>query len=202
MGSLEAEITTIDAEISKLQARRAETFSKLDIKRTSVSEFKALISPLKELPTELISRIFEVYAHGANTLDLSVKSPKPPWFLGHICSRWRQVALTSPNLWNFFIFGGNTVTPSTDIAKELRHRAGASKIACLFEWYNLNQIFKTLGEDTRRLRCLTFDLKKTLLSSEEVSTVSLTSLEALRLTIHSKSRNFVETLRPISAEVP
>lgn len=63
------DIRAMDAEISMKKAR--------------ITTLKILISPIKDLPNELISRIFEQYAHGPNPVS---DGDTPPWYLGHICS--------------------------------------------------------------------------------------------------------------------
>lgn len=49
-------------------------------------------SPIKKLPNEILSLIFE---------ECSAKNPKAPLILGAICRRWRMVLLTTPRAFSF-----------------------------------------------------------------------------------------------------
>ena len=75
---------------------------------TLIDRLKTIIAPHKRLPHELLADIF----HLALPDDFRVRVPcrffSPahkrehalPWSFGHICSSWRQVALTDHRLWN------------------------------------------------------------------------------------------------------
>ncbi|KAF9460167.1 hypothetical protein BDZ94DRAFT_1170168, partial [Collybia nuda] len=80
----------VEDEILRVQLVVDNLLSQLETKKVKILTLKGMVSPIKHLPNELISVIFEEYA--VSLLD-------PPWILGHICSRWRRVALTTPKLW-------------------------------------------------------------------------------------------------------
>lgn len=64
-----------------------------------IARLKAVIAPHELLPPELLAYIFLLCLGN----DLATWPPKlsdPPWIFGHICSRWRNIALGEPRLWN------------------------------------------------------------------------------------------------------
>ncbi|KAJ7509451.1 hypothetical protein B0H11DRAFT_1959698 [Mycena galericulata] len=63
-----------------------------------VRSHKAIVSPLRQLPSEIICRIFVMTLPPLRRLEM----PRAPWFLGHICQRWRDIAVGLPILWSSF----------------------------------------------------------------------------------------------------
>jgi hypothetical protein len=70
-----------------------------------VDDYRALVSPIRHLPYEVIREIFHhlvncdpVVAHPATKLI------NGPWSLSHVCSLWRAVCLATPSLWSRIFF--------------------------------------------------------------------------------------------------
>ncbi|KAJ6463570.1 hypothetical protein C8R45DRAFT_1177472 [Mycena sanguinolenta] len=95
-------LARIDDQIARLRSRLAQ----LEAQRVSLSKHlernKSILSPLRCLPPEILVEIFSwtlpsiVSVRRCGSFDVT----HPPWTLGHISSRWRAVALTSPSLWS------------------------------------------------------------------------------------------------------
>jgi len=60
-----------------------------------INSHKAIFSPWRKLPTELL---VEIFLFCVDEYDDSVHD-KPPWVLGQICRPWRRVALSTCGLW-------------------------------------------------------------------------------------------------------
>ncbi|KAJ7461934.1 hypothetical protein FB451DRAFT_1496226 [Mycena latifolia] len=61
-----------------------------------IAKHKGARSPLRWLPTELISLIFKFTNIPPPAL---FEDRSPPWALGQVCVRWRAIALAEPTLW-------------------------------------------------------------------------------------------------------
>ncbi|KAJ8073936.1 hypothetical protein PM082_012215 [Marasmius tenuissimus] len=89
----EEQIRKLDEEISYLQARRQAL-------REFVIHHRALLSPHRRLPTEIWASIF-VKCLPDNELGLCSRSTQDaPLLLTTICRQWREIALSTPELWN------------------------------------------------------------------------------------------------------
>ncbi|KAF9461459.1 hypothetical protein BDZ94DRAFT_1167619, partial [Collybia nuda] len=87
--SLDTEIATTPPNIEELQLQRKA-------KSDKIATWRALTSVIKDIPNEILSKIFVTYAQDP---DPKWIFPRPPWVLGWVCARWRQVALTIPEIW-------------------------------------------------------------------------------------------------------
>ncbi|KAJ7659167.1 hypothetical protein DFH06DRAFT_437341 [Mycena polygramma] len=81
-----------------------EAIAKLKLEREILENHLAsYIYPVLTLPNEVVSEIFlqsldpsDSPFHPSNSL---LAGPASPLFLGHICQRWRDIALSTPSLW-------------------------------------------------------------------------------------------------------
>ncbi|KAJ7117478.1 hypothetical protein C8R44DRAFT_790808 [Mycena epipterygia] len=89
-GLLNAKIASLRLSLDKLLKER-ET---LDIE---IEKHKGGLSPLRRMPTEIISLIFTF------TLPPHVPDAESaPWTVSAVCARWRAIALSQPYFWNSF----------------------------------------------------------------------------------------------------
>ncbi|KAJ7656532.1 hypothetical protein DFH06DRAFT_1091449 [Mycena polygramma] len=89
---LDARIAPLKAELEKLQRER----DALDVE---IRKHEGALSPLRRLPTEIISAIFTLalppFASCSNLMNVQ----EGPWVLSAVCSRWRAVVLSQPCFW-------------------------------------------------------------------------------------------------------
>ena len=65
-----------------------------------VRSHKSVLSPVRCLPNEIVQ---EIFSHFIPSYQYSRGGPRYsdiPWILGHICRRWRTIAMSLPCLWN------------------------------------------------------------------------------------------------------
>jgi len=111
----EMECQSLDAEILRLQNKRARYASHME-------KLHMVLAPSKHLPPEILAKIFTPCLEWHDSMSRSLKIPvenvnstwqgqqRPdplpalPWILGHICSRWRRIALGEQCLWNSISF--------------------------------------------------------------------------------------------------
>ncbi|GLB44676.1 hypothetical protein LshimejAT787_1800130 [Lyophyllum shimeji] len=129
----------IDETLSSLDQR----IEQLLIERESVARRRARVhialAPHKRLPTEIIGQIFACAVDG-DPVEFPIKQSQLFWVLRQVCSRWRQVALNDPRIWNAISIDGfrlkgrellniasfiTTVIPRTGLLSlAFRHRDG------------------------------------------------------------------------------
>ncbi|KIJ92657.1 hypothetical protein K443DRAFT_76470, partial [Laccaria amethystina LaAM-08-1] len=79
--------------LSDLRARQRE-------QRRLLKKCKSLRSLVRSLPDELLSQIFmECIPERGVTVCLETSLREAPMLLCHVCSKWRSVAFSTPQLW-------------------------------------------------------------------------------------------------------
>ncbi|KAJ8088714.1 hypothetical protein AAF712_007343 [Marasmius tenuissimus] len=105
--SLSTTINQLQASIDDLKSRRRE----LDV---LVTAYKSVLNPCRQLPNEVLAEIFVLCTSGRdtnipkranappenNSYPSTLDTKQPPWVLGQVCARWRNLALSLPKLWS------------------------------------------------------------------------------------------------------
>ncbi|TDL18150.1 hypothetical protein BD410DRAFT_793647 [Rickenella mellea] len=83
-----------------------------------------LSTPIVSLAPELLCSIFSHCVSNdqpkdARSSDSIRCSFRAPLLLGRVCSRWRDVTISSPKLWSSCAVGADRDPPETDLAKDL-----------------------------------------------------------------------------------
>jgi len=95
-------IKSISVEISDLEieaARILEPFRrKHDLLLEQLSSHRRLLSPVRRLPVEILREVFLCCL--SNNPDSWMKQYECPLLLTRVCSRWRRLALSMPQLWS------------------------------------------------------------------------------------------------------
>ncbi|KAK7001320.1 hypothetical protein R3P38DRAFT_2730993, partial [Favolaschia claudopus] len=84
------ELALIDARIRELSEQR-------DKLQTYIHAHKALISPTRRLPRDILEEIFLKCIPSGRCAVISVK--EAPFLLCGVCSAWRTIAMSTPKLW-------------------------------------------------------------------------------------------------------
>ncbi|KAJ7657786.1 hypothetical protein DFH06DRAFT_1197148 [Mycena polygramma] len=87
----------LDDEIADLQKAIDKLAQERDGLGAFVKAHKALISPVRRLPLDIIQEIFLACLPTYRNCVMSAK--EPPVLLGRICSSWRAISLSTPRLW-------------------------------------------------------------------------------------------------------
>ncbi|TFK70803.1 hypothetical protein BDN72DRAFT_794777, partial [Pluteus cervinus] len=90
-------LNNLDDELVRLQAQVDEVARKREAVKDYIDAHKALLSPIRRLPPEILAEVF------INCLPTN-RNParsiiEAPLLLGRICSSWRRIALNTPRLW-------------------------------------------------------------------------------------------------------
>ncbi|KAJ6541866.1 hypothetical protein B0H19DRAFT_327400 [Mycena capillaripes] len=105
--SLDTEVTSLEAEIAVLKARLAAVAQLRDRERATSIALRSLLAPIRTLPIELMTEIFRLTIHdGPLPVDHhSSDYTRPLHFkdalrVSHVCSDWRRVVNSTPQLWS------------------------------------------------------------------------------------------------------
>ncbi|KAK6977585.1 hypothetical protein R3P38DRAFT_2666352 [Favolaschia claudopus] len=88
--SIEAEITDLQKAIDKLEEKLLPPYAYVD-------GYKALTSPIRRMPPDVLSEIFIACLPAHRNCIMSAS--EAPVLLGRICSSWRALSLATPRLW-------------------------------------------------------------------------------------------------------
>ncbi|KAF9475958.1 hypothetical protein BDN70DRAFT_840040, partial [Pholiota conissans] len=95
-----AKIGKLDAEIERAQTELNALIAQRDELQQMVLDYRALESPLRRFPVDLLREIFLHCLSKENNAIMIAQ--EAPLVLTHICSSWRSVALSTPTLWASF----------------------------------------------------------------------------------------------------
>ncbi|KAJ6471277.1 hypothetical protein C8R47DRAFT_747763 [Mycena vitilis] len=102
--------------------------AEMQLRKVMVASLRGALSAMRSLPAEILGEIFLVCRdesdnypeHGTTDSDFA------PMILTHICSRWRQVALRMPRLWNRVVLLTDTLFEGKQsFVQEILDRSGA-----------------------------------------------------------------------------
>ena len=93
----QARLSKINDEIERMEATLEEMKRQRDELSQHIDQYRALTSPIRRLPQEILLEIFiHCLPKDHNTF---MSSHEAPLLLGRICSRWRSVSLSARQLW-------------------------------------------------------------------------------------------------------
>jgi hypothetical protein len=81
----------LDARIASLTASLDKLTKDRDVLEGEIHEHRGALSPLRRLPTELISLIFVFTRPSAGN--------PAPWTVSQVCRRWRAISISQPSFW-------------------------------------------------------------------------------------------------------
>ncbi|KAF9258742.1 hypothetical protein L218DRAFT_964230 [Marasmius fiardii PR-910] len=108
ISSLDTDIAQIQATLAGLRKSRQELITRLKALKAA-----SALNPVYRLPVEILLTIFGICVDedikpdremaSGSQFDgfppLSLNTTKAPWVLGQVCRRWKDVALSTPDLW-------------------------------------------------------------------------------------------------------
>ncbi|KAF7332778.1 hypothetical protein MKEN_00161500 [Mycena kentingensis (nom. inval.)] len=92
------ELALIDSEIAELKAKLALLEQKREPIASELSDYNALLSPLRRMPVDLLREIFVACLPQGH--NCAMKAAQAPLLLGRVSSSWREVSRSTPALWN------------------------------------------------------------------------------------------------------
>ncbi|KAF5361658.1 hypothetical protein D9758_007306 [Tetrapyrgos nigripes] len=91
LSSLDSKIQSLESTLAELRAEKLSLQSYIDA-------HNSILSPTRRLPPEIVAAIFTYTLPHDHFPTRSSKAS--PLLLGRVCSQWRAVSLSTPELWN------------------------------------------------------------------------------------------------------
>ncbi|KAJ7646952.1 hypothetical protein FB45DRAFT_998278 [Roridomyces roridus] len=159
--SLDDEILALEDRLEHLKAKRAKLFK-------YHSDNVSVLSPLRRMPFELLAEIFSWSLPSRQKRGDASSVERSPWILARICSRWRQVAVSTPSLWSTIkaIYGVAGV-PQLAMIRTQVERARRSLKICFHGSENVDsssqlELFQFLSEHSAQWEVLNMQLTTAL----------------------------------------
>lgn len=182
--SLDAKIAETQAILDTLVQDRVKAAKRLE-------KLQAWTAPHKRIPPEILARIF-LYCLGGNGVQVPPRSAQAmPWILGHICSRWREIMLGEPQLWDNIGVTANGDLPD-GVMQDVFSRSGTIGIKLDVNSVRHSEvILTTILNHTKRFRSIVLPIT-THNSRYLAEMASFERLEALKLHYY----NHLDTSQP------
>ncbi|KAF9069806.1 hypothetical protein BDP27DRAFT_1222004, partial [Rhodocollybia butyracea] len=97
-----------DKEIHRLESRRMVLIAQQERTREIMNQVQCLLAPIRKLPDEILGCVFDECCEVNRFSSIGVDSPagpverlrtKPALVLSSVCSRWRRIGLSLPQIW-------------------------------------------------------------------------------------------------------
>ncbi|KAJ7875682.1 hypothetical protein B0H13DRAFT_2668812 [Mycena leptocephala] len=122
---LDDEISDLQRAIDKLRAERESLGA-------DVKAHRALVSPVRRLPLDIIQEIFVACLPTHHNCVMSAS--EPPILLGRICSFWRTISLSTPRLWSSLHVVEPTRPPPDSNTAALFERKHTQRLETMKDW--------------------------------------------------------------------
>ncbi|KAJ7133626.1 hypothetical protein C8R44DRAFT_870992 [Mycena epipterygia] len=91
-------LARFDTQIDELQAVLDQLKAKRQLLKEEIDDHRALSSPMRRLPGDILQEIF--ISCLPTTHNAVIHPREAPMLLGRVCSYWRNIAHTTPKIWN------------------------------------------------------------------------------------------------------
>ena len=132
------ELQGIEAEVQRLEELMETMKTKRQGVQKIINDHNIILSPVRRLPPDVLH---EIFFHCLPTHRNPVmKSSESPLLLTRICSSWRYIALSSPQIWSkihiplpgdpSFSSGYGLITDENTLSKRRQRFAGVMRMRC------------------------------------------------------------------------
>ncbi|KAJ7078581.1 hypothetical protein B0H15DRAFT_860190 [Mycena belliarum] len=109
------QLALLDDRIARMQEAMDELIAERAWLKGEIEDHKALISPIRRVPQDVLETIFTACLPKAHNALINAR--EAPLLLGHICSYWQGVAHSMPTLWtSIYIPSASTGRPQAPAA--------------------------------------------------------------------------------------
>ncbi|KAJ7366565.1 hypothetical protein DFH08DRAFT_728613 [Mycena albidolilacea] len=122
----------LEDEIAAIQKTLDELTEERDTLSAYVEAHKALMSPIRRLPVEIIQDIFLACLPTHRNCVMSAQ--EAPIILGRICSSWRAISLSLPQLWSRLHIAEPVLPPPNSPNRRLTEAKVAQRLEVAYAW--------------------------------------------------------------------
>ncbi|KAF7337104.1 hypothetical protein MVEN_02148000 [Mycena venus] len=119
LSELRKDFAAVTGGIARMQAVLTDLANQSERLEEAIDAHQALVSLARRLPEDVIREIFLACLPSSGNPVMS--SREAPLLLGHVCSSWRKIAFTTPQLWSSL----HVVVPNTARLREISAAADA-----------------------------------------------------------------------------
>ncbi|KAF9461657.1 hypothetical protein BDZ94DRAFT_1263329 [Collybia nuda] len=137
------------------------------------------VSPQECLPPEILGNAF-LYCLDGQPVPVPPRSPvSMPWVLGHVCTRWRDVCLAEPGIWENISLQSVQFYPALAMEEALRRNRSKNIRLCPIPYWFSQDILPTLQLNCETIKSIE-NFRVTWKSTDFLSLIpSFTNLEYL-----------------------
>ncbi|KAJ7592819.1 hypothetical protein C8J56DRAFT_1161849 [Mycena floridula] len=190
-------LDTSNGEISRLTAAIDKLFLEREKLQSNVMAYKAILAPIRLLPEDMLREIFVSCLPSNKAAATAIT--EAPLLLGRICRTWRELALSTPELWAsiHIQFSHQLVTTRRcEKAYAWIARSGTCPLTIAVTCHNdedpaANEFFESLAELSKRWRSI--DIAAPLISwVSSVASLSVADVPRLERFRHSVTNSLCQ----------
>ncbi|KAF7965172.1 hypothetical protein HWV62_45268 [Athelia sp. TMB] len=106
-----SDLALLDDALAHITSIRKRLSQKRSAFQVFSNKLKALVSPIRIVPPEIFAEIFS-YLKGDYRDKAPAQARTETLLPTHVCQRWREIALSTPTLWNNIYINGSSVPKS------------------------------------------------------------------------------------------
>ncbi|KAJ7509486.1 hypothetical protein B0H11DRAFT_1250639 [Mycena galericulata] len=101
LDGLNCRIDALQATLDQLVEERAKLVEERAKLVDDIQRHIAVLAPIRRVPPEIVCEIFSWIPQSTRKIGVTLVD-QPSWWLGHICSSWREIAVGESRLWRTF----------------------------------------------------------------------------------------------------
>ncbi|KAK0219483.1 hypothetical protein EDD85DRAFT_348702 [Armillaria nabsnona] len=92
-------LAALDQQIIEPRHALYSLIQKRQIAQSDIEDAKKLLHPMRSIPDDVLSEIFQHCAGGSLVTSDSLDLHNCPWTISYVSRRWRDLSLSLPRLW-------------------------------------------------------------------------------------------------------
>lgn len=178
ISSIHTSMSHIDEQLPRLKDFICQLTDRRDKLSALFHQDKALIAPVRRIPVEVLAEVFQYcVCWGAEDGCDTFERANMPLVLGHVCTHWRSIAVSTPKLWSNINVSGDPswkrlcngrIKPQNTRTSIWVERSGAAPLSIYIPYIErwdgeddtevLSQVFKIIAPSSNRWKSLAIEV--------------------------------------------